>query len=241
MNTALIFAGGTGTRMNSKTRPKQFLELHGKAIIIHTIEHFEKHKDIDSIAVVCVEGWIDYLKDLLKKNFITKVKWVVQGGNTGQESIYNGLKAIYDDCNNPEDTVVLIHDGVRPLINEQLITDNIDCVLKNGNAVTVVPQTETVVAVNDDNEIVSVNNRAVSRIARAPQSFILEDIMNAHKQAIKDGEHNMIDSSSLMIHYGHTLNVVEGPMENIKITTPSDFYIFRAINEAKENSQIFGF
>ena len=96
MNTALIFAGGSGTRMNSKTKPKQFLELNGKAIIIHTIEYFERCSEIDNIAVVCIADWIDYFKELLKKNFITKVKWVVPGGSTGQESIYNGLKAIYD-------------------------------------------------------------------------------------------------------------------------------------------------
>jgi 2-C-methyl-D-erythritol 4-phosphate cytidylyltransferase len=240
MNTALIFAGGSGSRMNSKAKPKQFLELNGKAIIIHTVEYFEKNKDIDNIAIVCIEGWIDYLKDLLKRNFITKVKWIIPGGATGQESIYKGLKSIYNDCENPSDSVVLIHDGVRPLINDKLISDNIAIVKNYSSAITVVPQAETVVSVNEDSVVTNVGERNIQRIARAPQSFILEDIMKAHNQAIKDNMLDMIDSASLMMHYGHTLHIVEGPVENIKITTPFDFYVFRAIFEAKENSQIFG-
>ena len=198
MNTALIFAGGSGTRMNSKTKPKQFLELNGKAIIIHTLEYFERCNEIDNIAVVCIADWIDYLKELLKKNFITKVKWIVPGGSTGQESICNGLKAIYADCPDPKDSVVLIHDGVRPLISEQLIKDNIECVRKHGTAITVVPQNETVVSINDDNEIISTTERSTASIARAPQSFILEDIMECHRKAIAEGKNNMIDSASLM-------------------------------------------
>ena len=241
MNTALIFAGGSGTRMNSKSKPKQFLELNGKAIIIHTLEYFERCSEIDNIVVVCIEDWIDYLKELLKKNFITKVKWIVPGGSTGQESICNGLKAIYADCPDPKDSVVLIHDGVRPLISEQLIKDNIECVRKHGSSITVVPQNETVVSIDDTNMICGTTERSTARIARAPQSFILEDIMEAHRRAISEGKTNMIDSASLMMEYGHKLHVVEGPIENIKITTPSDFYIFRAIFEARENSQIFGF
>ena len=123
MNVALIFAGGSGTRMNTKSKPKQFLELHGKEIIIYTLEHFERHPEIDAIAVVCIADWIDYLKSIIRKHGIDKVKWIVPGGETGQDSIFNGLEAIHKDC--PEDSVVLIHDGVRPLINRELISDNI--------------------------------------------------------------------------------------------------------------------
>ncbi|MBL4934998.1 2-C-methyl-D-erythritol 4-phosphate cytidylyltransferase [Clostridium sp. YIM B02515] len=240
MNTALIFAGGAGKRMNNKAKPKQFLELNGKAIIIYTLEYFEVNEEIDNIVVVCIDGWIDYLKELIKRDFITKVNWIVSGGATGQESIYNGLKTIYAECDNPKDSIVLIHDGVRPLINQNLITENIACVKKYGSAITVVPQTETVVSINDKNVITSIGDRSISRIARAPQSFILEDIIGAHNQALKENRLDMIDSASLMMHYGHTLHTVNGPMENIKITTPFDFYVFRAIFQERENSQIYG-
>jgi 2-C-methyl-D-erythritol 4-phosphate cytidylyltransferase len=241
MITALIFAGGTGKRMNSKSKPKQFLELHGKPIIIHTIEYFEEHDEVDNIAVVCVSSWVDSLRDILKKFNITKVKWIVEGGKTGQESIFNGLNAIHNDCKNPRETIVLIHDGVRPIISEQLITDNIAAVKKYGSAITVSNAKETVTSVDVDGQIGSIADRKSARIAKAPQSFYLSDIFSAHKRAKQDNILEMIDSASLMKNYGYSLFPVECPLENIKITTPMDYYIFRAIYEARENSQIFGF
>ena len=126
MNTALIFAGGTGSRMKNKDKPKQFLELNGKPIIIHTIEHFDEHPEIDAIVVVCLESWIDFLRNKLEKFNIKKVVNIVPGGMSGQESIRNGLFAIRDFVvEKEENPIVLIHDGVRPLINAKLISDNI--------------------------------------------------------------------------------------------------------------------
>ena len=240
MNLALIFAGGTGTRMNSKTKPKQFLELNGKPIIIHTIELFESHPEIDAIAVVCLESWIGYLNELLERFRIKKVKYVVPGGETGQQSKRNGLTAFWDDQDIPRDSLVLIHDGVRPLINEDIITRSIECAKQYGNAITVTPAIETIITVSEDDSVDQIMDRSKCRMARAPQTFRLCDIVEAHNKAITDGALNMIDSAMLMSHYGATLHVVEGPVENIKITTPSDFYVFRAISEARENSQIWG-
>ncbi|HEX2937964.1 MAG TPA: IspD/TarI family cytidylyltransferase [Ruminiclostridium sp.] len=238
MNIALIFAGGTGQRMNSKTKPKQFLELHGKPIIIYTLENFEQHPDIDGIVVVCLSGWIDYLKKLLDKFSITKVTHIVEGGRSGQGSIFNGLKTIHK--NFPENSVVLIHDGVRPLINEQLITDNIECVRKNGSAISVSPAIETITVKSENNKVGEIIERGRCELAKAPQSFFLKDIYAAHLKAQSDKYTKAIDSATLMRHYGHELYSVESSPENIKITSPSDFYIFRAIVDAKENSQIFG-
>lgn len=240
MNIALIFAGGTGVRMNTKTKPKQFLELNGKPIIIHTIDNFEQHPEIDVIVVVCIESWIPYMKELLTRFHITKVRYVVPGGGTGQESIRCGLDVLWNDENIPKDSLVLIHDGVRPLINGEIISRNIDCAKKNKNAITITPAIETIISVSDNDEVDNIMDRNSCKMARAPQTFRLCDIMEAHRKALKDGELNMIDSAMLMTHYGALLHVVEGPVENIKITTPSDFYIFRAIYEARENSQIWG-
>ena len=141
MNIALIFAGGTGQRMNAGAVPEQFLKLHGKPIIIYTIEQFENHTQIDEIVVVCLEKWIPYLKKLLENFCIRKVNVIVPGGKTGQESIYNGIKVIFEKF--PSDSIVLVHDGVRPLIDEATITANIDSVKKYGNAITVTPAIET--------------------------------------------------------------------------------------------------
>ena len=132
MNIAVIFAGGIGTRMNSKALPKQFLKLYGKEIIIYTLEHFEKHPEIDAIAVACVEGWIPFLNELLEKYRFKKVKKVVPGGTTGQDSIYQGLKAA-EAIAHGEKSIVLVHDGVRPLINGELITNCIQAVRDKGS------------------------------------------------------------------------------------------------------------
>ena len=237
MTNVLIFAGGSGTRMNSKGRPKQFLQFYGKELIIHTLENFQNHPNIDGIAVVCIENWIPYLEKILEKYQITKVKKIVPGGKTGQESIYNGLKAIETFAE--KDSIVLIHDGVRPFINEDVITNCIETTKKYGNAITVVPAIETIVTL-ENGKIQTITDRSKCFHARAPQCFILKDILNAHEKAIKDKNLNMIDSASLMKFYGYDLYTVQGNIDNIKITTPADFYTFKALYEVRENQQIFG-
>lgn len=241
MNIAVIFAGGVGSRMHSKEKPKQFLEMYNKPIIIHTIEHFESNDLVDAIVVVCIEDWIPYFEKLLYKFRIEKVKKVVPGGETGQLSIYNGLKAARAIAGK-EKSIVLIHDGVRPLINQKVITDNIKSVEKNGSAITTAVVKETILVVNEGKSTIDyVPSRNNSRVARAPQSFWLDDILEAHEKALSEGETNCIDSCTMMQKYGFSLFLVDGPGENIKITTPEDFYTMRAILEAKENAQIYGF
>jgi 2-C-methyl-D-erythritol 4-phosphate cytidylyltransferase len=239
MITAVIFAGGVGKRMHSKDIPKQFLKLHDKPIIIHTLEIFEESPEIDSIVISCVRDYIGYLNSLILKYNLKKVQKIVPGGKTGQESIFNGLKAAEEIGDRNKD-IVLIHDGVRPLINEKTISNNVDSVKKHGSAITSVKAKETIIVVNKDEAIESVNNRAQSRLARAPQSFYLKDILNAHERAIKEKRNDFIDSCSIMTFYGKKLYLIDGPQENIKITTPDDFYTMRALLDAKENAQIYG-
>ena len=236
-NIAVIFAGGTGQRMNSKTKPKQFLELHGKPILIYTLEQFQNHLLIDGIIIVMLENWIDYTKKLLKKYEISKVIDVVEGGCSGQESIYNGLCAAEDNYSNCN---VLIHDGVRPLIDGETISRAIDCLQKYGSAITVSPAIETIAIKGWSGGIDDIVDRSRCYYAKAPQCFRLEDILSAHRKALNENKRGFIDSASLMKHYGGKLHPIEGNAENIKITTPSDFYIFRAIMDARENSQIMG-
>ena len=237
MNNVLIFAGGAGRRMNSRSKPKQFLKLYGKEIIIHTLENFQNHPEVDNIVVVCIKGWINYLQKLLAQYDMDKVRLIVAGGKTGQESIYNGLCALSDFA--PEDSIVLVHDGVRPFITDSLISECIKSVKKFGSAITVTPAIETIVEL-DGKKIQTVTDRSKCYHAKAPQCFYLGELLDAHEKAIADGNINMIDSASLMKHYGHDLYVVAGNAENIKITTPADFYTFRALYDARENQQIFG-
>lgn len=238
MNIGVIFAGGIGQRMKTTKRPKQFLEMHGKPIIIYTLEIFEQHPEIDAIVVACVQDWIPYLEELLARFHITKVKKVVPGGATGQMSIYNGLAAAKEVAGD-EKSVVLIHDGVRPLINADVITNNIQSVKEHGSAITSAVVKETIMVVKDDNSIDYVPDRSHSRVAKAPQSFWLEDILSVHQRAQQEGIFDFIDSCTMMKHYGHNLYLIDGPYENIKITTPDDFYTMRALLDAQENAQIY--
>ncbi len=239
MNIAVIFAGGTGQRMNSKTKPKQFLMLHGRPIIIYTLERFEQHPDIDAIVVVCLEGWIDELKKYIAKFGLQKVASIVPGGDSGQASIRNG---VYEASRLfPDDSIAIIHDGVRPLIDQETITACIECTKKNGTAVTVVPATETIVR-SKNGVITDIVDRHHCQLARAPQCFLLGQLRDAHARAVDDGNDGVyIDSASLMSHYGYNLHEVEGSPANIKITTPSDYYIMRAIMDEQEDSQFYGF
>jgi len=243
MNTALIFAGGTGERMNSNAMPKQFLRVHEKPVIIYTLEHFENHDDIDNICVVYPTGWANSLKKMLKLYEITKVKWLVKGGSTVQESIFNGLSEIYANNTKPKETIVLIHDGVRPLIDGELITRCIDSVKTHGSAVTIAPVSETIINTNQNGEVETIEDikdRSIHKFARAPQCFFLEDIYEVHKKSKENGIKGILDSATLMQQNGHTLFTVNGPAKNIKITTPIDYYIFKALLNAQENAQIFG-
>lgn len=226
--STLIFAGGTGTRMQSQ-KPKQFLKVDGKPIIIHTLEHFQRNEKIDDIVVVCKKEWIDYLKKILIKFKINKVKWIVPGGETGQLSIYNGLMELNKQLDTIKETIVLIHDGVRPLINQNVINDNIKMVKARNTSVTVSPAIETVITVNTDGIVNDTVERAKCRMAKAPQCFWLEDIIKVHKDAYSKGNINTIDSATLMSSYGYKLHTVDGPSENIKITTPIDYYTFKTI------------
>ena len=238
MNIAVIFAGGVGQRMGTRDIPKQFLMMHQKPIIIYTLEIFERHPEIDAIVIACVAGWIDYLKELLYRYRIEKVKKIVPGGETGQMSIYNGLRAA-EGLADGDPAIVLIHDGVRPLINAQTITDNIRSVRENGSAITTGIVKETVLVVNGSGGIDQVPDRSKSRMAKAPQSFWLKDILDAHRQAQADGEYNFIDCCTMMARYNYPLYLVDGPVENIKITTPDDFYTMRALLDASENEQLY--
>lgn len=239
MNTAVVFAGGTGKRMNTRAKPKQFLEMHGKPVLIYTLQHFNEHPDIDSIVLVCLESWIDYAKKLIREFHIKKVTDIVPGGETGQASIFNGVLCAYKNSSSEKD-IVLIHDGVRPLIDSDTITDCLTSVRKYGSAITTTPAIETIFVDGEGDRVGKIFNRSQCAMARAPQCFFLKELYEAHLKAQKEKKFDFIDSAMLMQYYGAELHTVSGPVENIKITTPTDFYLFRALLDAQENMQIVG-
>ena len=237
MNVAVIYAGGQGSRLHNYSRPKQFLEFRGKPIVVYSIEIFQHIQEIDAIVVACLEDWIPYLRTQIEKYNLDKVVEIVPGGRRGQDSIYNGL--VCAERHFPNDTMVLIHDGVRPLAMEKTIIECIEVAKEKGNCVVCVPATETVVVKRSDGAL-DVPDRDTSLIARAPQCFMLKDILEAHRKALAEGIHDFVDSCTMMHHYGHEFHTILGTMENIKITTPADYFMFRAIIEAREEGAVFG-
>lgn len=239
MNIAIIFAGGSGVRMGAGM-PKQFLEINGKPIIIHTLDNFQNSPFIDKIYISCKKDYICKLKNMLEYYRITKAAKVVEGGKTGQESIYNGLKCALEE--NPADSIVLLHDGVRPFINEDVIEKNIEAVKKYGSAVTCTPFYETPV-ISEAGEIVEkMPLRKYMYTAQAPQSFRLGEIVEAHEKIrkINPDYKDIADSCNLYCNLGKEVHIIEGNRGNIKVTTPEDFYLLRALLQYRENEQILG-
>ena len=239
MNIAIVFAGGTGTRMGAGI-PKQFLDLDGKPILIYTLENFQNTDLIDKIYISCKEGYIDKTKKLIQKYKIDKVAEIVEGGSSSQESIFNALKVAQEQ--NDEDSIVLIHDGVRPFLSENVIQKNIDSVKEHGSAITCTACYETIIISEDKMNIDEAPKRDMCFTAQAPQSFYLKDIYDAH---IKIREQNptytnIVDSCTLYRVLGKNVSIIEGDRGNIKVTTPQDFYILKALLEFEKNKEILG-
>lgn len=230
MITALIFAGGVGVRMKSQEIPKQFLLVEGKPIIIHTLEHFSNHNMVDNIVVVCLESWIDELKKSIVQYDIKKVIDIIPGGRTGFWSIHNGLERIAEIAK--DDDIVLICDGVRPMLSEDLITTCIEDTKAYGTAVPVTPSTDSVLYSEDGMNCNQNIDRNKIYITQAPQGYRMKTIMDAHNEAVSKGTES-ISSADLMIELGHEIHIFKGIRENIKVTTPEDLNSLRAIRYYK--------
>lgn len=236
---ALIFAGGTGTRMTGSDRPKQFLEVGGRPILVHTIERFAGHPQVDGITVVCLADWIERLERCMAgMPYVSKVS-VVPGGDTGQESIYRGVRHIREMRGDVRDDVVLVHDGVRPIIDAATISACIQTVREHGGAVTVSPAIETIVSLGDDGRVASISDRSTCALARAPQGFWLHELASAHERARAE-DLEFIDSLSLMAHYGRDAWAVEGQPQNIKVTTPTDYFACKAYMDMNDYGGLWG-
>lgn len=232
MNIALIIAGGSGQRMNQDI-PKQFINVNDKPVIVYTLEAFQQHPGIDAIAVVCLEGWREILNAYAKQFNITKLRWITDGGKNGQESIKNGIWALKDEC--APDDMILIHDGIRPMVSQEIISDCITKCRKNGSAVTVIPCAEAMLL--SDDKLSSKETILRDKLARTqtPQAFFLEKLVWAHEEAAKRGITNSIATCTLMIELGETVSFSTGSEKNIKLTTTDDIEIFKALLVSKKD------
>lgn len=226
MNYAVIFAGGSGSRMQSKygTLPKQFIEINNKPIIIYTLEKFEQHDLIGGIIVVMKKEYVELMRELVNKYKLTKVLRVVEGGETGQLSIYKGLQALQNVAM-PND-VVLIHDGVRPMITQDLITENIQKAKQGVCVVSCVKAIETILVQDVSLQMI---DRSKAVYARAPQTMIYKNICNMHENSMKKKKYDYIDTCTMALENKFGIDLVECSTNNIKITTPIDVEMFKGL------------
>ena len=234
MNTAIILAGGTGQRMHQEI-PKQFINVNDKALIIYTLEAFQKHPQIDSILVVCIDGWHDILKAYARQNHISKLKWVISGGSTGQESIRNGVFALENECK--EDDIVVIHDGIRPLVDENVLSDVIVKCGIYGNAVTSLPYNEQIFVKKDEETTEQYIPRETLRRVSTPQAYKYGTLLRSYKRAFEEkiGIYGSSYTNTMMTDLGETLHFAAGSDKNIKITTQDDLELFKALLMLKEH------
>ena len=231
-NIGLLIAGGSGNRMNQDI-PKQFITVNERPVIVHTLEAFEKHPEIDAIAVVCIEGWEQVLWAYAKQFNITKLQYVVPGGRNGQDSIRNGVMEL-EKYYKPDD-LVLIHDAIRPMVSAEIISDNIRVAREHGNDITVIPCEKAMMQTEDG--VVSVGSYTRDRLKRTqtPQAFRIGDICDLHRRALEAGITNSVASCTLKIEMGEQIYFSAGSENNIKLTTVEDIDIFKALLAAKRS------
>lgn len=236
MNTALIIAGGVGNRMGQDI-PKQFINVFDKPVIVYTLEAFQNHPSIDEIYVVCLDGWHDILKAYAKQFGITKLKGVINGGNSAQESIKNGVMGIE---NIKDDDNVIIHDGVRPLVDDYVLSDIIAKCNEHGNAVTSMPYNEQIFIKKDENTTVEYIPRDTLRRVSTPQAYKYGKLVWAYEKAFSEniGLSSSSYTNTMMVELGETLYFAAGSDRNIKLTTKDNLEIFKAYLKMEKDSWI---
>lgn len=237
MNIAIIIAGGSGSRMGQDI-PKQFINVYDKPVLIYTLESFQKHPQIDAIEVVCIDGWHDILRAYARQFNIDKLKWIVSGGNSGQESIRNGVYNLEGKAN-PDDNII-IHDGIRPLVEPSVLSDVISKCDKFGNAVTSLPYNEQIFVIDQDDETVTKKYipRETLRRVSTPQAYKFDLLDSKYHEAFEKeiGIYGSSYTNTMMVELGVTLHFAAGSDKNIKLTTKDDLEMFKAYLKADRDN-----
>jgi len=231
MNIALIIAGGSGSRMGQSI-PKQFLTVNDRPVIVYTLEEFQRHPEIDEIAVVCIDGWQSVLQAYANQYRITKLNYVITGGENGQDSIRNGVYEL--EKTHSKDDIVLIHDAIRPLVSAEIISDCIRVTKEKGCAIATIPCVEAMMQTEDGSISCGSYSRDRLRRTQTPQGFPLGKICDLHRRALDEGITNSIASCTLMIEMGEQVYFSIGSEKNIKLTTIEDIDIFKALLMAEK-------
>lgn len=231
-NYVILLAGGVGKRMDSEI-PKQFLEVKGKPIIIYTLENFERNPQIEKIVIVCINDWIDHLRELLEKYNITKAVWITKGGATGHDSIRNGVYFLRDKID-PEDFVI-VHDAVRPVLPQKAIDEVIRVAHENGNASSSIACHPPIVYTEDFKSGITDVDREHVMLTASPQAYRYDLVLKCYDKAEEENKHNFTFTSSLLIHYGERVYFAKGTTSNIKITKKEDLALFEALLQIPED------
>lgn len=234
MNIALIIAGGVGRRMQQEI-PKQFININDKPIIIYTLEAFQRHPNIDAIEIVCVDGWEMMLRAYCAQYHITKLDNIVHGGENGQTSIRNGLYDLAERHGN--DDLILIHDAIRPNVSHECISDCIRVATKYGNAIAVIPCAEAMLKTTDGESSIEQVPRDNLKRTQTPQAAFLGDLISAHREALEKGITASVATCTMYIELGRKLFFSAGSEKNIKLTTPDDVDIFKALLAVRETGR----
>jgi 2-C-methyl-D-erythritol 4-phosphate cytidylyltransferase len=229
MNIALLTAAGIGSRMRLDM-PKQFLHVNGKPVIVYTMEVFQQHPQVDEILVVTLEAWIETLKAYAEKYHITKLKWVIQGGDSGQESIKKGIWELKKHCKGSD--VIIVHDGNRPLISNDIISDSLVTYKKYGSAVAAIPCVEAIFRSEDGRHSKELIPREQMFRTQTPHTYSLDKMIWGHKMAEECGIKNTVATCTLMQALGESVNFSMGAERNLKLTTQEDLEIFKALLKA---------
>lgn len=236
-NIAIIIAGGSGHRMGQDI-PKQFINVYDKPVLIYTLEGFQKHPQIDAIEVVCIDGWHDVLRAYAKQFNITKLKWIVSGGDSGQESIRNGVYNLEGKVS--DDDIIVIHDGIRPLVDDSVLTDVLVKAAKFGNAVTSMPYNEQIFVISKEDERTTTQYipRETLRRVSTPQAYRFDILDQKYHEAFekKIGIFGSSYTNTMMVELGETLHFAAGSDKNIKLTTKDDLELFKAYLKADKDS-----
>lgn len=237
MNIAIIIAGGVGSRMGQDL-PKQFINVYDKPVLIYTLESFQKHPQIDAIELVCIDGWHDIVWAYAKQFNIDKLKWIVSGGKTGQESIRNGVYGLEDKAR-PDDNII-IHDGIRPLVEPSVLSDVISKCSQFGNAVTSMPYNEQIFVVDKEDETTTTQYipRETLRRVSTPQAYKFELLDLKYHEAYKKeiGIYGSHYTNTMMVELGVKLHFAAGSDKNIKLTTKDDLEMFKAYLKANKDT-----
>lgn len=236
MTIALLTAAGKGSRMHTEI-PKQFLHINNRPIVLYTMEAFQKHAQIDAIIVVTLDTWKDMIWAYARQYRIDKLKWVVTGGETGQESINRGLQVLKEECRN--DDAVMIHDGNRPLISDEIISDSIATYKRYGSAVAAMPCIEAIYRSSDGEKSEIALDRQEMFRTQTPHTYSLGKLLWAHKKAAEQEISNTTATCTLMSLLGETIYFSKGSEKNLKLTTKEDVDIFEALLEKEKRNGLF--